>query len=104
MTGRTELHICQGNITVLHYRDRVVVSLVRELLFLVTSVIFAWIRGRGSKVTTTPYDFRSDFCQQLRFYRSGFVVLFPLYLSHKHNTFWCFCTAGHLRHRGRTVS
>ena len=33
----------------------VVVVVVRELLFLVTSVICVRIRGRGSEVTTTPY-------------------------------------------------
>ena len=37
-------------------RAVVVVVLVRELLFLVTSVICVRIRGRGSEVTTTPYS------------------------------------------------
>ena len=39
----------------------VVVVMVKELLFLVTSVICVRIRGRGSEVTTTPYHIRSDF-------------------------------------------
>ena len=38
-----------------------VVVVVRELLFLVTSVICVGVRGRGSEVTTTLYHFRSDF-------------------------------------------
>ena len=33
----------------------VVVVVVRELLFLVASVIYVRMRGRGSEVTTTPY-------------------------------------------------
>ena len=55
--------------------------MVRELLFLVTSVIFVWIRGRVSEVTTTLYHIRSDFHLKWRSYHSGFVVLFLSYLS-----------------------
>ena len=43
-------------------RMQVVVVVVRELLFLVTSVICVRIRGRGSEVTTTLYHIRSDLC------------------------------------------
>ena len=39
----------------------VVVVVVRELLFLVTSVICVRIRGRGSEVTTPSYHVRSRF-------------------------------------------
>ena len=72
-------------------RTRVVVVVVRELLFLVTSVICVRIRGRGSEVTTISYHFCSDFRLQLRSYRSGFVgesnPCLPRYLSCKHNTY-----------------
>ena len=43
-------------------------------------------RGSGSEVMPTPIHFHSDFCLQLRSYWSGFVVLFPCYLSRKHDT------------------
>ena len=45
-------------------RTRVVgvVVVVKELLFLVTSVICVRTRSRGSEVTTTSYHIRSDFC------------------------------------------
>ena len=62
----------------------VVVAVVRELLFLVTSVICVGIRGCTSEVTTIPHHFRSDFRLKLRSYQSGFVVLLPRYLSRKH--------------------
>ena len=39
-----------------------VVVVVKELLFLVTSVICVRIRSRRSEVTTTPHHIRSDFC------------------------------------------
>ena len=62
-------------------RMQVVVVVIRELLFLVTSVICVWIRGSGSEVTTAPYHFCSHFRPQLCSYRSEFIVLFPRYLS-----------------------
>ena len=65
----------------------VVVVVVRELLFLVTSVICVRIRGRGSEVTTTPYHIRSDFRLKRRSYHNGFVVLFLRYLLCKDNTY-----------------
>ena len=45
-------------------RTRVVavVVVVKELLFLVTSVSCVRIRSRGSEVTTTLYHIRSDLC------------------------------------------
>ena len=61
-----------------------VVAVVRELLFRVTSAICVRIRDCTSEVTTTPYHFRSDFRLKLRSYQSGFVVLLPRYLSRKH--------------------
>ena len=64
----------------------VVGVVVRELLFLVTSVICVRIRGSGSEVTTTPYHIRSNFRLKQRSYHSGFVVLFLSYLSRKHDT------------------
>ena len=59
-------------------RTRVVavVVVVRELLFLVMSVICVRIRGRGSEVTTTPYHIHSVFCLKRFSYHNGFVVLF----------------------------
>ena len=36
---------------------------------------------------TTPYHFHSDFCLQLCSYQSGFIVLFPHYLSHRYKTY-----------------
>ena len=68
-------------------RRRVVVVVVRELLFLVTSVVCVWIRGRGSEVTTTPYHIHSDFHEKQHSYHNGFVVLFLHYLSCKHKTY-----------------
>ena len=68
-------------------RVAVVVVVVRELLFLVTSVICVRIRGHGSEVTTTPYHIRSDFCLKQRSYHNGFIVVFLCYLSHKHKTY-----------------
>ena len=65
----------------------VVGVVVRELLFLVTSVICVRIRGRGSEVTTTPYHIRLDFRLKQRSYPDGFVVLFVRYLSSKHTTY-----------------
>ena len=49
---------------------------VRELIFLVTSVICVRIGGRESEVTATPYHIRSDFRLKRRSYHNGFVVLF----------------------------
>ena len=63
-------------------RGRVVVVVVRELLFLVMSVICVWIRGHSSEVMTTLYHFHSDFCLLLHSYQSGLVVLF-LRCQHK---------------------
>ena len=68
-------------------RTRVVVVVVRELLFLVTSVICVRIRGRGSEVTTTPYHIRLDFRLKQRPCHNGFVVLFLRYLLRKHKTY-----------------
>ena len=48
---------------------------VRELLFLVTSVICVRIRGRRSEVTTTPYHIRLDFRLKRRSYHNGFVII-----------------------------
>ena len=68
-------------------RVAVVVVVVRELLFLVTSVICVRIRGRGSEVTTSPYHLRSDFRLRRRSDHNGFVVVFLHYLSRKHKTY-----------------
>ena len=65
----------------------VVVVVVRELLFLVKSVICVWIRGRGSEVTTTHYHIRSDFRLKRRSDHNGYVVVFLHYLSGKHKTY-----------------
>ena len=65
----------------------VVVVVVRELLFIVTSVICVRIRGRGSEVTTTPYHIRLDFRLKRRSYHNVFVVLFLRYLSREHKTY-----------------
>ena len=54
-----------------------VVVVARELALLVTSLIFVQIRDQWSEVTTSPDHFHSDFCLQLHFHWSGFVVLFP---------------------------
>ena len=62
-------------------RTQVVVVVVRELLFLVMSVICVRIRGCGSEATTTPHHIRSDFCLKQCSYHNGFVVLFLRYLS-----------------------
>ena len=63
-----------------------VVAVAKQLLFLVASVVCVRIRGRGSEVTTTLYHF-VQFRLQRRSYRSGFVVLFPRYLSRKLKTY-----------------
>ena len=65
----------------------VVVVVVRELFFLVTSVICVRIRGRGSEVTITPYHIRSDFRLKRRSNHNGFVVVVLHYLSRKHKTY-----------------
>ena len=65
----------------------VLAVVVRELLFLVTSVISVRIRGRGSEVTTTPYHIRSDFRLKRRSDHNGFVVVFLHYLSRKNKTY-----------------
>ena len=57
-------------------KTREVAVVVAVLLFVVTSGICLRIRGRRSRVTTTPNHFRLDLRLQLRSYRSGFVVLF----------------------------
>ena len=49
-------------------RTRVVVVVVKELLYLVTSVICV-------RITTTSYHIRSDFRLKRRSYRDGSVVL-----------------------------
>ena len=64
-------------------RMQVVVVVIRELLFLVTSVICVWIRGYGSEVTTTPYHIHSDFRLKHCSHHNGFVVLFLHYFSCK---------------------
>ena len=64
-----------------------VVVVVRELLFLVTSVICVRVRGRGSEVTTTPYHIRSDFRLKRRSDHNGFVIVFLHYFSRKHKTY-----------------
>ena len=61
--------------------------MVTELLFLVTSVICVRIRGVGSEVMVTLYHFCSNFHLQLPPYLSGFIVLFPCYLSSKRKTY-----------------
>ena len=45
------------------FRKRVIVVVVvlGEQFFLVTSVVCVWISGRGSKVTKILYHFSSDF-------------------------------------------
>ena len=58
-----------------------------ETIFLMTLVFCVWSRGHGSEAMKTPYHFRSDLCLQWRSCRSGFIVLFPHYLSSKHETF-----------------
>ena len=59
----------------------VVVVVVRELLFLVMSVICVRIRGRGSDVTTTPNHIRSDFL--LRRHRNVFVLFLHCHVNIK---------------------
>ena len=54
-------------------RVAAVAVVVRVLLFLVTSMICARIRGLGSEVTTNPDHIRSDFRQKRRSYHNGFV-------------------------------
>ena len=51
--------------------------MVRQLLFLVRSVICVLIRGYGSQVMTPPYHFFFPVCLQLCSHQSEFVVLFP---------------------------
>ena len=67
----------------------VVVVVVRELFFLVTSVICVQIKGCTcrSEVTTTPYHIRSDFPLKWHSYDNGFRVVFLHYLSRKHKTY-----------------
>ena len=64
------------DLSLMSVRTKVVVVAVRELLFLVTSMICVRIRGRGSEFRLIQ---RSD--------HNGFVVLFIRYLSHKHKTY-----------------
>ena len=75
-------HLCWC-FTFKRVRMQVVVVVVRELLFLVTSVICVWIRGYGSEVTTSPYHIHSDFRLKHCSHHNGFVVLFLHYFSCK---------------------
>lgn len=78
-------------------RKSVVVAVVREWLFFVTSVICVWTRSCRSEVMTIPYHFDSDFGLQWCFYQIGFVVLFLSYLSRNIKQAW------HLRHRSNSM-
>ena len=60
--------------------------MVRELLFLMVSVICVLVRDHGSWVMTAPSHFCSDFHLQPCYYQWGFIVLFPCYLSCKHKS------------------
>ena len=53
----------------------VVAVVVRELLFVVMSMVCVQTSGCRSEVTTTPYHFCPDFCLQQRSYQSGLVAL-----------------------------
>ena len=67
----------------------VVVVVVRELLFIVTSVICVWIRGRGSEVTKSPYHIRSDFRLHQRSYQNWIRPTIPtLFVTKFHLVIW----------------